>query len=126
MKKSDIFNLLIQKVCEICEVAEEQMFSSTKLQTVVDARILAVQYLRRTGLSNDEIAYQVEVNRGNDPSSVDLIKRRAKSMQRLFDSYSQRCLESYAFCLMSKDIKDFCHERYSELYLSGMKQLPTK
>lgn len=125
MKKSDIFNALIAKVCEVCEVREDLLLGPTKLQSVVDSRILAVQYLRRIGLSNDEIAYQVEQYRKAEPTIAD-IKKRAKTVQRLFDSYSQRCLESYAFCLMSKDIKDFCHETYSELYLSWMKQLPTK
>lgn len=56
MKKSEIFDRLLDKVCEVCEVRLGNIINGSKLQAVVDARMLAVQYLRRIGLTNDDIA----------------------------------------------------------------------
>lgn len=129
MRKSEIMETLVSKVCEVCEISSESFFGSTKMQMVVDARILASQYLRRIGFSNDEISLMFERHRKKDlsyiPSTVEL-KKKAKNVQRLFDSYSQRCMESYAFCIMSNDIKQFCREKYSELHNPWMKCLPSK
>lgn len=129
MKKSEIFDILVKKVCEVCEVRYEMVITGSKLQSVVDARVLSVQYLRRIGLTNDDIALIVMRKLKGDmtwcPPLHD-VKAKAKGVQKMFDSYSQRCLESYAFCIMSSEIKDFCREQYSDMYLSWMKQLPTK
>ncbi len=59
MKKSEIFNILLDKVAEICEVKRDSIINGIKLQAVVDARMLLVQYLRRIGLSSDDIALVV-------------------------------------------------------------------
>ena len=129
MKKSEIFDVLVKKVCEVCEVRYEMVITGSKLQSVVDARVLSVQYLRRIGLTNDDIALIVMRKLKGDmtwcPPLHD-VKAKAKGVQRMFDSYSQRCLDSYAFCIMSSEIKDFCREQYKDMYLSWMKQLPTK
>ena len=123
MKKSEMFNILADKVCEVCEVKKEDILTCCKRQSVVDARILLVQYLKRIGLSNDDIA-EIVLNQTGEAVTDTIIKKKAKGVQKMFDSYSVHCLNSYAFCLMSKEIKDFCHERYSEHYMNGMKQLP--
>lgn len=119
----------MDKVCEISEVRRDCLVNGTKLQAVVDARMLVVQYLRRIGLSNDDIALLVlrELSGDHDlcPALSDL-KRKAKAIDKIFKNYSDRCLQSYAFCLMSRDIKDFCRTTYQEYYLSWMKELPTK
>lgn len=130
MKPSEIFDILANKVSEVCEVRKEDIINCSKVQSVVNARVLLVQYLRRVGLSNDDIAKIVLVMINKDkvdyyPSDEE-IKRKAKGVDKMFSSYSQHCLESYAFCLMSKEIKEFCHNTYKELYIYGMKELPTK
>ena len=56
MKKSEIFDILVNKVCDVCEVRIDTLIKGSKLQSVVDARVLSVQYLRRIGLTNDDIA----------------------------------------------------------------------
>ena len=129
MKKSEIFDRLLDKVCEVCEVRLDTIINGSKLQAVVDARMLAVQYLRRIGLTNDDIALIVMRKVKGDMTwcpPIRVIKSKAKGVQKMFDSYSQRCLESYAFCIMSSELKDFCREQYKDMYLSWMKQLPTK
>ena len=129
MKKSEIFDILINKVCDVCEVRVDTLIHGSKLQSVVDARVLSVQYLRRIGLTNDDIALIVMRKIKGDMSwcpPIQEVKAKAKGVQRMFDSYSQRCLDSYAFCIMSSEIKDFCREQYQDMYLSWMKQLPTK
>ncbi len=125
MKKSEICDLLLAKVSEVCEVHKESIIQGVKLQSVVDARVLAVQYLRRIGLSADDIAHHLLMrqNIGQEPTLAE-IKKKSKSIEKMFDSYSRRCLESYAFCLMSKDIKDWCKEKYKDYYLSWMKEPP--
>lgn len=129
MKKSEIFNTLIDKVCEVCEVRRDFVVEGRKLQAVVDARILAVQYLRRIGLSSDDIALIVLRESARDLSlcpPLGELKKKAKHIDKLFNAYSARCLNSYAFCLMSREICEFCRDRYEEHYLSWMKQLPSK
>ena len=129
MKKSEIFDILVNKVCDVCEVRVDTLINGSRLQAVVDARVLAVQYLRRIGLTNDDIALIVMRKIKGDmtwcPPMHD-VKQKSKGVQKMFDSYSRRCLESYAFCIMSSEIKDFCRELYKDMYLSWMKQLPTK
>lgn len=127
MKKSEIFSIILSKVAEVCEVREDSIINGSKLQAVVDARVLTVQYLRRIGLSNDDIALIVFRMAAGDMElcpPMSELKKKARNVDRLFCAYSQRCLESYAFCLMSKEIKEFCHEKYSEYYASWMKDLP--
>ena len=129
MKKSEIFDILVNKVCEVCEVRMDTLINGSRLQSVVDARVLSVQYLRRIGLTNDDIALIVMRKIKGDMTwcpPIPEVKAKAKGVQRMFDSYSQRCLDSYAFCIMSSEIKDFCREQYKDMYLSWMKQLPTK
>lgn len=122
-----MFHILVDKVCEICEVRKDKLIGGSRLQAVVDARILAVQYLRRIGLSSDEIALITLRANADDmeyyPPLHD-IKKKAKAIDKMFGSYSSRCLQSYAFCLMSAEIKQFCRDRYQELYMSWMKDLP--
>lgn len=129
MKKSEMFDIILDKVSEVCEVRKDLIVAGSKMRSVVDARMLAVQYLRRMGLTNDDIALIVlRLNAGDNllfPSLPDL-KKKAKTIDKLFNSYSSRCLESYAFCLMSEEIMWFCREKYAECYLSWMKRLPTK
>lgn len=127
MKKSEMFNILVSKVCEICEVSRTHLIGGSRLQSVVDARLLAVQYLRRIGLSSDEIALIAMRENADNPDycpPLEEIKKKAKAVNKIFNSYSERCLQSYSFCLMSMDVKEFCRESYKNLYIAGMKDLP--
>ena len=129
MKKSEIFDTLLSEVCDVCEVPEELVINGSRIQSVVDARILMVQYARRIGLSNDEIALIVMRKSSGNPMlcpSESEIKTKAKGIDKIFRSYSDRCLQSYAFCLMSADIKKVCRDKYEDIYLVGMKPLPPK
>lgn len=122
MKKSEMFSVLIDKVCEVCEVQREDIINGCKIQSVVDARVLLVQYLRRTGLSSDEIAEIVLRNRGQSPT-VQEVKKKAKGIDKLYYSYLDRVEQSFAFGLMAVEIKRFCRDYYGEQYVPGMKQL---
>lgn len=119
-----MFDAIIAKVSEVCEVDADDIIEGCKLQSVVDARVLAVQYMRRAGLSSDDIAFIVLRKLGKENITVDDIKSKAKGVDKMFSSYSDRCLQSYAFCLMSTDVKLYCHEAYKEFCKPGMKELP--
>lgn len=107
MKKSEIFDVILAKICDECEVKAEDIISGCKDQTVVDARTLLVQYVRRTGISNSEIARIVLNKRGIEEPCPDSVRRKAKVVDNIFRSYSDRCLQSRAFCLMSRGICQF-------------------
>lgn len=124
MKRSEIFNVLVDKVCEICEVDKEDLLGKARVQPVVDARVLAFQYLRRIGFSNDDIAEMLLRHSMEQKPTQEQIKKKAKGVDKTFSSYSNRCLQSYSFCLMSKDVRDYCRETYKDMYVYGMKQLP--
>lgn len=115
MKKSELFDAILAKVCEVCEVDPDAVISGNKAQYIVDARCLAVQYCRRAGLSNDEIALIIlRKTMGTEPDAA-AIKKKAKAMDNLFKSYTERCLQSKVFCLLSKHINEWCVETYREL-----------
>lgn len=129
MKKSEMFDIFVDKVCEVCEVRKEALIKGSKIQAVVDARILAVQYLRRIGLTSDDLALILARKQAGDMGHcppLRKIKSKAKNIDRLFSMYFSRLNESYAFNLMSIELRDFCHESYAEYYLTGMKELPRK
>ena len=127
MKKSEIFELVVSKVCEICEVSKDSVIMGVKSQDVVDARVLAVQYLRRIGFSNDEIAtFFIKCKSGKMDMTPDVadIKKKAKAVDKMVCAYSGRCLESYMFCLMSEEIARYCRDTYKTMYLAWMKPPP--
>lgn len=97
MRRSEIYDDLMDHVCEICEVRRELVVGDRKLQAVFDARLLAVQYLRRLGMSNDDIALLVLREQAGDPTYMPLItdiRKKARSVARMFSSYSERCRHS--------------------------------
>lgn len=122
-----MFNALVDKVCEVCEIRKDLLINGSKLQSVVDGRILLVQYLRRIGLSSDDIALLTLREAAGDyelcPSIQDL-KKKSRVISRIFNSYSERCLQSYSFSLMSVEISKFCQSEYEEQFLTWMKILP--
>lgn len=122
MKKSELFDQILAKTCEICEVRVDDVLNGSKLQAVVDARYLAVQYMRRVGLSNNDISLILFRKDCDDPMacpSMTDLRQRAKSVQRMFDSYGQRCFDSKAFRLMSIDLHKWCNEQFETLEAEG-------
>lgn len=112
MKKSEIFWAIIRKVVEVCEVREVDILNGMKAQAVVDARSLVVQYCRRVGLANEDIAYYVLQWQGAD-ISYGAIRRKGKMVDNLFRGYGDRCIQSRAFCLMSKEIAQWCSTEFN-------------
>lgn len=109
MKKSEIFDVVLAMVCEECEVSATDVVEGVKDQTVVDARLLLVQYTRRIGLSNNEIARIVLQRRGEEINQ-EAVRRKAKCVDKMFKNYSDRCLQCRAFVLMSREINRLCTE----------------
>lgn len=108
MKKSELFDILMNKVCEVCEVRYLDIVQGRRMQSVVDARMLLVQYLRRGGLSNDDIALIFICKVAQDCPSIDAVKRKAKNIDRLYLGYRMRIKESRIFALMSDELDKFC------------------
>lgn len=115
MKKSELFDTLMNKVCEVCEVCSTDIIRGCRSQNVVDARMLLVQYLRKGGLSNDDIA-RIFIRKvtGDTAPPMDVVKRKAKNIDRLYNEYMYRNNESHIFSLMSDDINSFCREFYNQ------------
>lgn len=129
MRRSEIYNELVDKVCEICEVRRALVIGERKLQAVVDARMLVVQYLRRIGLSNDDIALLMMREQAGDVKffpPIDEVRKKARTVARIFNSYSERCMQSYAFCLASREVQLYCRQRYKDIGFAGLKPLPER
>ena len=70
MKKSEIYSEIIDKVCDICEVRRESMINGVRFESVVDARVLAIQAMRRVGLTNEDIALYFHREKQGDNLAV--------------------------------------------------------
>ena len=117
MKKSDIFNLVLDKVVEVCEVRRESILNRLKVNSVVDARILLAYILRRLGLTNDDIALVIlRTTLGRTPE-FDEIKIKAKNVNKLFMMYSDR-YQSFAFKQMARELCEFAKGIESDAYLN--------
>lgn len=105
----------MNKVCEVCEVCSADIINGRRTQDVVDARMLLVQYLRKGGLSNDDIAaIFIRKVTGNRLPPLDAVKRKAKNIDRLYNEYYYRKNESRIFSMMSDEINEFCREFYNQ------------
>lgn len=94
MKKSEYFNIILDAVCEECEISRATVIKGTRLQSVVDARILAIQAMRRVGMTNEDIALCVHRERIGDKDAileVPELKSRARGLQKSFVAYTERC-----------------------------------
>lgn len=121
MRPSEIYSSIVEIVCEEREITVEELHSKYHPHHYVEARVLAVQYLRRVGLSRDDIAKEILKHKGITNPSQDEIKQKAKNVDKLFCSYSTYCLNSDAFCGYSQTIKERCTEKYPELFSRGSK-----
>lgn len=113
MKKSEIFDTIQRKVVEICEVNFQEFTSGVKGHDVVDARILCVQFLWRVGFSNEEIAlFVLSSNRGMTglTTSSPEVKSKAKHINKLLNSYNQRCKDAFTFRRLASKLNEFVVE----------------
>lgn len=117
-----MFNDILVQVCDLCEVDAEGVLNGCKQQSYVDARMLCVQYLRRLGMTSDEIAIIVIRMLRNDMTykpAADEVRGKSRGVEKMFNSYSNRCLQSRAFVLMSTALKKYCDERFWAEYVRG-------
>ena len=92
--------------------------SASKVQAIVDARILGVQYLRRTGMSFEEIALYVLRESAGDAElcpPIAEVRCKAKGIRRLFGSYTFRCYESKMFQMLSRTILNDLKDLYEDV-----------
>lgn len=122
MRKSDMFDAVLTKVCEVCEVLPEEVLNCCKRPNVVDARVLTVQYTKRLGLTSKEIAAIVLKKLNFDTNyhpPLEDIDRKARGVDKMFGSYTNRCFNSKAFRLMSMEIKEFVNQQYYDEYIEN-------
>lgn len=96
MKKSELFTAILDEVAEVCELRKEAILAGSKLQSVVDARILAVQYMRRHGLSSDDIPNLPDMELPS-PSAFDQVKQGASSIVGWLSSHREDVSNGIAF-----------------------------
>lgn len=117
MRKSEIFDIVLAEVCKECEVPKTEVIGCSKVQTFVEARVLAVQYLHRLGLSYDDIALVVLRECAGNMALVPNVnewKSKSRAVAKLFSSYTERCLESKAFRGHSTHLQAYCSEVFKE------------
>lgn len=100
MKKSEVFNIILDKVSDVCEVDGDAIIHCEKIQPVVDARILVVHYLRKLGFSNDDVALCVlrrlkDDNNYFPPTAV--IRLKAKGVSKMHYAFAARWASSKMF-----------------------------
>lgn len=113
MKKSEIFDAIQREVVEICEIDFDEFTSGVKGHDVVDARIICVQFLWRVGFSNEEIAlFVLSRNRGMTglTTSSPEVKSKAKHINKLLNSYNQRCKDAFTFRKLATKMNKFVIE----------------
>lgn len=131
MKNSEIFDTILEEVCQEFEVSVDTALNDFKLSAAVDARSMAVHYMKSTGLSNDDIALVVLRKQAHDMSLVptqEQIKNKAKSVSKMGQRYYTRKKQanSHAYELHEKEIRTFCYKKYGELWEPWMKELKYK
>lgn len=94
MKKSEYFNIILDAVCEECEITRASVIKGTRIQPIVDARILAIQAMRRIGMTNKDIALCVHREKTGDKDAIldaAELDSKARGIQKSFVSYTERC-----------------------------------
>lgn len=121
MKNSVIFETIAREVCEECEADYDQVLAGCRLQKYVDARIIAVHYLRVVGLSNIEIA-DVILSKTMDKDLItpQVLKSKARGVEKEFHTYTDRCLQSDAFRSHSTVIRKFVDN-----FITSLRELET-
>lgn len=122
MVKTEMFNAVLTKCCEECDALPEEVLTCCRRPNVVDARVLTVQYTKRLGLTNKDIAAIVLKKLNGDDNyrpPLGEIDNKARGVEKMFASYTVRCFNSKAFRMSSVKIKNFCNENYHDDYIEN-------
>lgn len=115
MDKYDAFDLVLDKAADVCHVRKEDIINGSTLHCVYEARVLVVQFLRRYGLTYDDISTIVLRRLNPDPDYFPTIKEvrtKSKSISRLWSRYNDCCMNSKIFVAIATDINDYCRETF--------------
>lgn len=106
MKKSEIFNLILDITSDVCEVKRTSILcSDCRLQPVVDARCIALHFLHKVGLSDDDIAFlSLRESTGIEWPDWKDISNKGRSYESLRKTYDDK-MSSFAFREMVKSMK---------------------
>ena len=108
--------MLLNKAAELCECPVSWILEDSKINAAIDAKYLVVQYMRRLGYSNDDVALAVCLARGKEPEPNE-IRAKAKYVCKIFRDYSERCNNNRQFVSVSEQMSEFCHEAFDLLFL---------
>lgn len=129
MIKTQLFEMLLREVCRICKVREQDLMNYCKLQSVVDARVILVYYLRRAGFCNEDIATMFLCYGKEDnyiPEAKEIVSK-AKGIDKMWYAFQDKLSQSYLFGIMATEVKEFCISTYGgNLYQIGMKNFRSK
>ena len=93
MNKSEIYDTVVNEVCEVCQIRRESLISTLRMQDVVDARAMMVRFLRGAGMTFEAIALHIIREQEGDMDACppkDDLKRKAKTYRKLYYGYSFR------------------------------------
>lgn len=70
MTKRELFNLILNTTADVCEVAVSEILDGKRTMDVVDARCIAMHYLRKYGLTTRDILRLFGRNNLNSVNSI--------------------------------------------------------
>lgn len=121
MKKSEIFERVVDIVADECEVNRDLVIHDRRIHAVVEARCMCVYILKKAGLTSDDIALIVlrlkkdgKINPGYCPP-MEEIKAKAKAIDDMNMSFYDRYDSSRYFRLAYADVKKAVLKAYSEV-----------
>ncbi len=107
---------MLNKAAELCECPVSWILEDSKINAAIDARYLVVQYMRRLGYSNDDVALAVYLARGQELEPKE-IRSKAKYVCKIFRDYSERCNNNKQFIKTSQQMAEYCHEAFDLMCL---------
>ncbi len=88
MTKRDIFDSVMETVCNLCEVTREDILNGTKRSECVDARSIAAHYLQKYGVLPGDV---IRFSGGAVKHRYCVTKSATLFYERYGRSYSFRC-----------------------------------
>lgn len=97
MKKSDIFNRIVDTVVDVCAVPREKILGYAKHAEVVDARCIAVRCAMRYGLTTRDIMVFMKRSNTSTIRSLDATynDRKSSYAYRICAAEVRRQLDEY-------------------------------
>lgn len=121
MKKSDIFDRVVDIVADECEVARRLIINDRRIHAVVEARCMCVYILKQVGFTSKDVALIVirlqdkgMIDPGYCPSA-ERLSSKARTIDELYSSFFERYARSYSFRLMYADIKKAILSEYKDV-----------